>query len=148
LLPTSHGWRAYQSFAAFSDQRGAEGRGFVDVPCEMQRRRAAVVNRFLIIGKRMWTPKSKHEDKTRNFHFDFPTDRKRTPNPFSLQCSSQVFEGRVFPMAAAKSQSQELTLPPPIPQTLFLFQFRSGPTHGVQTYKASAVFSPQMRLRN
>src|ERR1035437_4016752 len=37
------------------------------------------------------------------------------------------FECRAFPMAAAKSQSQKLTLLPPIPQTLFLLQSRSAP---------------------
>jgi hypothetical protein len=44
-----------------------------------------------------------------------------------VQCSSQVFECRAFPTAAAKSQSQKLTLLPPIPQTLFLLQSRSAP---------------------
>src|ERR1022692_4864330 len=44
-----------------------------------------------------------------------------------MQCSSQVFECRAFSTAAAKSQSQKLTLLPPIPQTLFLLQSRSAP---------------------
>src|ERR1017187_2978832 len=44
-----------------------------------------------------------------------------------MQCSSQVFECRAFPTAAAKSQSQKPTLLPPIPQTLFLLQSRSAP---------------------
>jgi hypothetical protein len=34
-----------------------------------------------------------------DFHFDFPANRKRTPDPVSMQCSSQVFECRVFPTA-------------------------------------------------
>jgi hypothetical protein len=45
---------------------------------------------------------------------------KNVHPPVSMQCSSQVFECRAFPTAAAKSQSQKLTLLPPIPQTLFL----------------------------
>src|ERR1022692_3109848 len=44
-----------------------------------------------------------------------------------MQCSSQVFEYRAFPTAAANSQSQKLTLLPPIPQTLFLLPSRSAP---------------------
>src|SRR5712692_11236390 len=37
------------------------------------------------------------------------------------------FECRAFPTAAAKSQSQKVTLLPPLPQTLFLLQSRSAP---------------------
>src|ERR1700675_4993240 len=44
-----------------------------------------------------------------------------------MPCSSQVFDCRAFPTAAAKSQSQKLTLLPPIPQTLSLLQSRSAP---------------------
>ena len=44
-----------------------------------------------------------------------------------MQCSSRVLECRAFPTAAAKSQSQKLTLLPPIPQTLFLLQSCSAP---------------------
>src|SRR5437879_13233767 len=44
-----------------------------------------------------------------------------------MQCSSQVFECKAFPTAAAESQRQKLTLFPSIPQTLFLLQSRSAP---------------------
>src|ERR1035437_7399032 len=63
----------------------------------------------------------------RDFHSDFPADRQYTPNPINMQCSSRIPECRAFPTAAAKSQSQKLTLLPPIPQTLFVLQSRSVP---------------------
>jgi hypothetical protein len=44
-----------------------------------------------------------------------------------MQCSSQVFECGASPVAAAKSQSQKLTLLLPVAQTLFLLQLRSAP---------------------
>jgi hypothetical protein len=44
-----------------------------------------------------------------------------------MQCSSQVFECKAFPTAAAESQRQKLTLFPSIPKTLFLLQSRSAP---------------------
>src|ERR1035437_4088690 len=56
----------------------------------------------------------------------------------SLHCSSQVCECRAFPTAAAKSQSQKLTLLPPIPQTLLLLQSRSAPK-SVSVYGSSIL---------
>src|ERR1019366_10756286 len=52
---------------------------------------------------------------------------------------ARCFECRAFPAAAAKSESQELRLLPPIPQTLFLLQSRSAP-------KSVSVYGPSILL--
>jgi hypothetical protein len=53
-----------------------------------------------------------------------------------MQCSSQIFECRAFPTAKATSQSQKLTLLPPIPQTLFLLLSHSAPKSvSAETYQ-------------
>src|ERR1700675_3191522 len=59
-----------------------------------------------------------------------------------MQCSSQLFECRAFPTAAAKSQSQKLVLLPPIPQTLFLLQSRAARNMLRSTARLAACIVP------
>ena len=63
----------------------------------------------------------------RDFHFDLPDDRYRTPNPVGIQCYCQVLDRRVFPPVAEKSQSRKRSCLHLISQTLSIPQSRLLP---------------------
>src|ERR1700676_1904786 len=64
---------------------------------------------------------------TRNFTFALADHCGSYSHPRQYATLQPGFECKTSPTAAAKSQSQKLTLLPPIPQTLFLLQACSAP---------------------